>query len=109
MLFTREEIEHAYDSARRMRLRLSALARLAASRAPQSARAGQLVAEAATVLEARAPIIQLAPDGSKPVTLALHGADETSAPRLERLAAQLASEMMSGAHEELSAANIVKR
>lgn len=95
MTFTREEIEHAYNSTRRLRLRLSALARLAAGHAQHPERASRVVAEATDVLEACGCTLHLLVTKTEFAVLALSKWEKLNEASLERSASRLAVQVAS--------------
>ncbi len=93
MAFTREEIEHAYNTTRRLRARLSALARLATVHHRGLARPACIAEEAIVTLEASACVIQRVCGGGKFETLALCKTGDFNERWLEHDLAQLSAEV----------------
>jgi CheY-like chemotaxis protein len=89
MSLIREEVEHAYNSTRRLRLRLSALSRLAVEHARNNDRATRIAAEARGALDAQACSFHQISKDKKCELLALTKPEEIDAVKLERLAARL--------------------
>ena len=87
MSLIREEVEHAYNSTRRLRQRLSALARLAVEHAVQADRATRVAAEATAVLEACACVFHLLGENKRPELLALDNPKELDELKLEQVSA----------------------
>ena len=95
MSFTREEIEHAYNSTRRLRLRLSVLARLVAGHSQQPDRAARVAAEATAVLDACACTFHRLADEKSLEIIAFHQLEKIDETNLERSAARLAANVVS--------------
>lgn len=91
MSFSREQLEHAYTSTRRLRARLSALAGLVAPHTHIDY-VGYVAREAVNVLDARACIFQRLGGERKLETIALHKHDDITSYDLERVATHVVTD-----------------
>lgn len=88
MSFSREQIEHAYTSTRRLRARLSALAGLVAPHTHVD-QVACVAREAVNVLDVRACIFQRYNSEKKLETIALHKHDDLTSHELEKIATRV--------------------
>lgn len=93
MTATREELEHAYTTGRRLRSRLAALARIAGARAAGTELAEIVGAEAVSALDASACVLTAFARTGQPETLAVCDRKGLEAGALEHEAAHMAREV----------------
>jgi len=86
----REDLEDAYNTTRRLRLRLSALAKLSTEHAQQPNRATSLALEATVALDVCACVLHQFSTDQKPEVLALHKAEQIDEVKLKLAATRLA-------------------
>src|ERR1043165_5933072 len=90
MLLMREDSEHAYNTARRLRLRLQALAKLSTEHSQQTNRAASVALEAMVALDACACVLHQISEDKKPEIMALHKAEQIDEAKLKIAATRLA-------------------
>jgi CheY-like chemotaxis protein len=91
----KEAIEHAYNSTRRLRLRLSALAKLSSESSPQNGRAEAVALEAIVALDVAVCAIHQFTGEKKLEVLAFHKSDELDEAKIKLAATHLATEVAS--------------
>src|SRR4051812_8327088 len=91
----KEAIEHAYNSTRRLRLRLGALAKLSSEHARQNGRAESVALEATVALDVDVCAIHQFTGDKKLEVLAFHKSEELDESKIKLAATHLATEVAS--------------